>query len=177
MPHQMPEPPAFDTTRLTSLLLASTLMQTMKARDEETQQEDNAFKALQAVASTTSDNYKDDEAYQHYRSQHDDVPDREREFLKTLIHFQTQNLQIFERKQSYINHLEAQLKTQEGMKTALEEALRKEQQLKQQVQEAEGRMQQVLTQHQEEIRIREEELQEIKAQNEQLVKEKERITQ
>ena len=32
VPHQMPEPPAFDTTRLTSsLLLASTLMQTMKA--------------------------------------------------------------------------------------------------------------------------------------------------
>ena len=63
LPHQMPEPPTFNTTRLTSLLLASTLMQTMKARMEETQHEDNAFKALQAVASTTSDNYKDDEAY------------------------------------------------------------------------------------------------------------------
>ena len=35
----------------------------------------------------------------------------------------------------------------------------------------------MLTQHQEEIRIREEELWNIKAQNEQLVKEKERITQ
>ena len=64
-------------------------MQTMKARDEEMQHEDNAFKALQAVASTTSDNYKDDGEYRHYRSQHNDVPDREREFLKTLIHFQT----------------------------------------------------------------------------------------
>ena len=67
-------------------------MQTMKARTEETQQEDNAYKALQAVASTTSDNYKDDEAYQNYRAHHQDVPEREREFLKTLIHFQTQNL-------------------------------------------------------------------------------------
>ena len=74
----------------------------MKTRMEETQQEDNAFKALQAVASTTSENYKDDEAYQNYRVRHEDVPDREREFLKTLIHFQTQNLQIFKRKQSYI---------------------------------------------------------------------------
>ena len=67
-------------------------MQTMKARNEEAQQENNAFKALQAVASTTSDNYKDDEAYEHYQAQHNDVPEREREFLKTLIHFQTQNL-------------------------------------------------------------------------------------
>ena len=50
VPQQMPEPPAFDTTRLTSLLLASTLMQTMKARTEETQHEDSAFRALQAVA-------------------------------------------------------------------------------------------------------------------------------
>ena len=31
VPHQMPDAPMFDTTRLTSLLLASTLMQTMKA--------------------------------------------------------------------------------------------------------------------------------------------------
>ena len=69
-PQQMPAPPAFDTTRLTSLLLASTLMQTMKARTEESQHEDNAFKALQAVASTTSENYKDDEAYRQYRDQH-----------------------------------------------------------------------------------------------------------
>ena len=115
-PQELPEQQGLDTTRLTSLLLASTLMQAMKARTEETQQEDNAFKALQAVASTTSENYKDDEAYRHYRTQHNDVPDREREFLKTLVHFQTQNLQIFERKQSYINHLEDQLKAQEGIK-------------------------------------------------------------
>ena len=76
---------------------------------EETQKEDNAFKALQAVASTTSENYKDDAAYQSYRAQHDDVPDREREFLKTLIHFQTQSLQIFECKQSHIQQLEARI--------------------------------------------------------------------
>lgn len=177
IPQQMPEPPAFDTTRLTSLLLASTLMQTMKARNEEAQQEDNAFKALQAVASTTSDNYKDDEAYQRYQSQYNDVPNREREFLKTLIHFQTQNLQIFERKQSYINKLEVQLRTQENMKIQLEEALRREDQWRQQVQEAEKKMHQANQQYQEEIRIREEELRIVKAHNEQLIKEKEWITQ
>ena len=77
-------------------------MQQMKTRMEETHQEDNAFKALQAVASTTSEHYKHDQAYQNYTAQHNDVPDREREFLKTLIHFQTQSLQIFERKQSHI---------------------------------------------------------------------------
>ena len=86
-------------------------MQTMRARTEETQQEDNAFKALQAVASTTSENYKDDEAYQKYTQMHADVPDREREFFKTLIHFQTQSLQIFERKQHYIQQLERNLKS------------------------------------------------------------------
>ena len=102
------------------------------------------------------------------KSQHNDVPDREREFLKTLIHFQTQNLQIFERKQSYINKLEAQLKTQEDMKTQLEEALRRGEQWRQQVQEAERKMHQANEQYEEEIRIREEELRIIKAHNEQL---------
>ena len=82
-------------------------MQQMKTRMEETQQEDNTFKALQAVASNTSENYKDDEAYQSYRAWHEDVPNREREFLKTIIHFQTQSLQIFERKQGHIQQLEA----------------------------------------------------------------------
>ena len=77
-------------------------MQTMKARTEETQHEDSAFRALQAVASTMSDNYKDDAAYQKYRAQHDDIPKRELEFFKTLVHFQNQSLQIFERKQSQI---------------------------------------------------------------------------
>ena len=87
-PQELPEQQGLDTTRLTSLLLASTLMQAMKARTEETQQEDNAFKALQAVASTTSENYKNDEAYQKYRAEHNDVPERELEFFKTLVHFQ-----------------------------------------------------------------------------------------
>ena len=77
-------------------------MQQMKTRTEETHQEDNAFKALQVVASTTSKNYKDDEVYQSYRARNEDVPDWKREFFKTLIHFQMQSLQIFERKQSYI---------------------------------------------------------------------------
>ena len=62
-------------------------MQTMKARTEESQQEDSAFRALQAVASTTVDNYKNDEAYQKYRAQHNDVPKRELKFFKTLVHF------------------------------------------------------------------------------------------
>ena len=122
VPPQVPAQPTLDTTRLTSLLLASTLLQTMKARTEETQQEDSAFRALQAVASTTSDNYKDDAAYEKYRAQHDDVPEREREFLKTLINFQTQSLQIFERKQSHIQQLEAQIRAQEDLRKALEEA-------------------------------------------------------
>ena len=166
MPQELPEQQGLDTTRLTSLLLASTLMQAMKARTKETQQEDNAFKALQAVASTTSENYKDDETYRHYRSQHDDVRDSEREFLKTLIHFQTQNLQIYERKLSYINKLEAQLKTQEDMKTQLEEALRRGEQWRQQVQQDERKMHQANEQYEEEIRKREEELRIIKAHNE-----------
>ena len=93
----------------------------MRARTEELQQEDNAFKALQAAASTTLENYKD-ETYQSYRETHDDVPDKEREFFKTLTHFQNQSLQIFERKQTYIQHLEEQVKAQEGIKRALEEA-------------------------------------------------------
>ena len=88
MLQHMPAQQNIDTTRLNSLLLASTLMQTMRARMEEAQQEDNMFKALQVVASTTSESYKDDEAYQKYREMHADVPDREREFFKTLIHFQ-----------------------------------------------------------------------------------------
>ena len=83
----MPTTQDLDTTRLNSLLLASTLMQTMRARAEESQQEDNAFKALEAVATTSSENYKDDATYQRYRDTHTDVPDREREFLKTLVHF------------------------------------------------------------------------------------------
>ena len=120
----------------------------MKARTEDSQQEDNAFKALQAVASTTSDNYKDDEAYSNYRAQHQDVPEREREFLKTLIHFQTQNLQIFERKQAYIKNLEDQLKAQDNLKTALEEAKRRELLLQQKLQEVEQTTNNILSQHQ-----------------------------
>ena len=65
------------------------------------------------------------------------MPDREREFLKTLIHFQTQNLQIFERKQSYITHLQDQLKAQEEVRKALEEAKARELLLQQQVHQAE----------------------------------------
>ena len=102
MPPPMPTQQNMDTTHLNSLLLASTLMQTMRARAEEAHQEDNAFKALEAVATTSSENYKDDEAYQSYRAQHKDVPERELEFFKTLVHFQNQSLQIFEHKQSQI---------------------------------------------------------------------------
>ena len=72
----------------------------MRARVEELSQEDNAFKALEAVATTSSKNYKDDATYEQYKETHADAPDRERNFLKTLIHFQTIGLQIFERNQS-----------------------------------------------------------------------------
>ena len=78
----MPTQQDIDTTRVNSLLLASTLMQTMRARAEESQQEDNAFKALQAVASTTSENYKDGETHQKYRDMHADVPNRKGSFSK-----------------------------------------------------------------------------------------------
>ena len=145
IPQELPEQQGFDTTRLTSLLLASTLMQTMKARTEETQQEDNAFKALQAGASTTSENYKDDEAYRHYRSQHNDVPEREREFLKTLINFQTQSLQIFERKQSQILQLEAQVRGQEDLKKALERSVQNKATLKQRLQDMEHQWQHLVS--------------------------------
>ena len=70
-------------------------MQTMRARAEDQHQEDNAFKALQAVATTSLENYKDEQAYEQYKKTHADVPDREREFLRTLIHFQNLGLQIF----------------------------------------------------------------------------------
>ena len=55
----------------------------------------------------------------------------EREFLKTLIHFQTQGLQIFERKQSQIQQFEAQVRGQEDLKKALEKSLQNEATLKQ----------------------------------------------
>lgn len=141
MPPPMPAQQNIDTIRLNSLLLASTLMQTMRARTKEAQQEDNAFKALHAVASTTSENYKDDEAYQKYREMHADVPDREREFFKTLIHFQMQGLQIFERKQSYIRQLEQQMKSQEEMNRSLETSRANETTLHQRVQEVERQLQ------------------------------------
>ena len=81
-------------------------MQTMRARAEEAHQEDNAFKALEAAATTSSENYKDDATYQKYRDMHADVTKREREFLKTLIHFQSLGLQNFEWNQARIKNLE-----------------------------------------------------------------------
>ena len=119
---------------------------------------------------------KDDEAYKHYRNQHRDVPEREREFLKTLIHFQTQNLQIFDKKQAYIKNLEDHLKAQEELKKELEEAKARELLLQQQVHQAEQTMQQILMQHQEEIRLRDEQLQNIKHHNDKLIQEKEQLT-
>ena len=98
IPQVTPTQQDIDTSQLNNLLLASTLMQTMRTRAQEQQQEDNAFKALEAVATTSSENYKDDKAYEQYKKMHVDVPDREHEFLKTLVHFQTLGLHIFERK-------------------------------------------------------------------------------
>ena len=73
------------------------LMQTMRIRAEEQGQEDNAFKALEAMVTTSSNNYKDDATYEEYIAGHPNVPKCERNFLKTLIHFQIVVLQIFER--------------------------------------------------------------------------------
>ena len=63
------------------------------------------------------------------------------------------------------------------MKTALEEAQKREDQYKQQVQEMEQTLRQAIQQHQEEMRVRDEELRIIKAQNDQLIRDKELITQ
>ena len=59
----MPMQSDIDTTYLNSLLLASTLMQTMRARAKEAHHEDNAFKSLEAVATTSFENYRDDGTY------------------------------------------------------------------------------------------------------------------
>ena len=98
-PQDVPVQQDINTTRQNSLLLASTLMQTMRTRAAQAHQEDNAFKALDAVATTSFENYKDDGTYQKYRDAHANVTEREREFLKTLIHFQTLGLQTFKRNQ------------------------------------------------------------------------------
>ena len=55
------------------------MMQTMRARVEEAHREENAFKALEAVATTSSENYKDDDTYQRYRDAHADVKECNRE--------------------------------------------------------------------------------------------------
>ena len=53
IPQPLPTQQEFNIAKLNSLLLVSTLMQTMRARGEESQQEDNAFKALEVVATTS----------------------------------------------------------------------------------------------------------------------------
>ena len=50
-------------------------MQTMRAKVEEQNQEDNAFKALEAVATMSSHIYKDNATYEEYKSTHTDVPE------------------------------------------------------------------------------------------------------
>ena len=74
LPQSLPTQQEIDMVRLNSLLVASTLMQTMSARAEEQNQEDNAFKALEAIAMTSFDNYTDDATYEEYKAMHTDVP-------------------------------------------------------------------------------------------------------
>ena len=131
---------------------------------------------MQAVASTTSENYKDDEAYHKYRELHEDVPDGEREFFKTLIHFQTQGLQIFERKQHYIQQLKGQVKSQEEMNRALETSRAHETELQWRVQEAEQKLQHLKEEHLREIEAKEEELKQLNEKNAKLIRDKEHIT-
>ena len=76
IPQPLPTQHKLDTAKLNSLLLASTLMQTMRARAQEQNEEDNAFKALEAVATTSSKHYKDNATYEQYRETHVDVPDK-----------------------------------------------------------------------------------------------------
>ena len=106
---------------------------------------------------------------------HVDVPDREREFLKTLVHFQTLGLQIFEMKQSHISKLEEQLKGQEELNRALETSLANEAALQQQVQELEKQLHQTQQEHQREKEEKEAELQKIRSMNEELIRDKDMI--
>ena len=112
-------------------------MQTMRARVEDTHQEDNAFKALEAVVTTSLEKYKDDATYQKYKDTHADVTEWEREFLKTLIHFQTLGLQIFEGNQAQIKNLEDQVKGNEELNQALEASLANEAVMQQRIQDIE----------------------------------------
>ena len=41
---------------------------------------------------TSSENYKDDAIYERYKEMHADVIDQERNFLKTIVHFQQTRL-------------------------------------------------------------------------------------
>ena len=128
------------------------------------------------MATTSSENYKDDDTYQRYRDTHADVTDREKEFLKTLVHFQMLGLQIFERNQTQIKKLEDQVKGHVELNWALETSLANEAALQQKVQEFERQLQWARKEHQMEKEAKEVELKEIKDQNEQLIRGKERIT-
>ena len=66
----------------------------MRAKAKELSQEDNAFNALEAVTTTSSENYKGDATYEQYKDMHTDVSEGERNFLRTLIHFQTSAVEI-----------------------------------------------------------------------------------
>ena len=113
----------------------------MRAWAKDHQEEDNAFKALEAIATTSSEHYKDDMAYEQYKKTHADLPKREKDFLKALIHFQTLGLQIFERNQSQVKKLEAQLKSQEEVNKALERSMDNEIGLRQRVHDLEHQLQ------------------------------------
>ena len=89
------------------------------------------------MATTSSKHYKDNKAYEQYKQTHIDVLDTERNFLKTLIHFQTIGLQIFERNQSQLKKLESQIKDQKEVERSLEVSMGNEKALQQQVQDLE----------------------------------------
>ena len=78
------------------------------------------------MATTSSDNYKDETTYEEYKVGHPNVLEWEWNFLKTLIHLQMVGLQIFERNQSQLQQLQAHIKSQEEMERALEVSLTKE---------------------------------------------------
>ena len=99
----------------------------------------------------------------------------EREFLKTLIHFQNQSLQIFERQQSQIQQLEAQVRGQEDLKRALEMSLQREATLQQGLQDMEHQWQWAHVEYQVQQQSNEIEIQRLKEENDTLVKEN-RIT-
>ena len=94
------------------------------------------------------------------------MTNREEEFLKTLVHFQTLGLQIFERNQNQVKKLEDQVKGHPDLNKDLEASLANQAALQQRVQEFERQLQQEREEHQRHTEAKEAELKQVKDENE-----------